>query len=324
MKITEDYSLTKTSLTKMADNGLQQDFLHGLSQTPKTLPCKWFYDEIGSRLFEEITRTAEYYPTRVETRLLADVVAHLRDYIPHLDVVVEPGSGASVKTRLLLESQPNLKQYIPIDISEDFLIETANQLQYDFPALSVKPLVADFTNPMAKLKLNNAMQRMIFFPGSTIGNFSPDEAKNLLISFHHLVGDNAWLLIGVDMTQDKDKLLAAYNDATGITASFNLNLLARANRDLDANFDIKQFKHQAIFNQAKSRIEMHLVSQQSQSVSISSALFNFKANESIHTENCYKYSLEAFTNLAGECGWQMEHIWQDEEESDFGLLLLTS
>lgn len=319
MKITDDYSFTKTPYDE-----LQEDFLHGLSQTPKTLPCKWLYDEIGSRLFEEITKTAEYYPTRVETRLLADVVLDLRDYIPHLDVVVEPGSGASVKTRLLLETQPNLKQYIPIDISEDFLIETVTQLQYDFPTLSVNPLVADFTKPMAKLKLNSNMQRMVFFPGSTIGNFSPDEAKRLLKSFHTLVGSNAWLLIGVDMTQDEDKLLAAYNDSIGITSSFNLNLLTRANRELASNFDISQFKHQAILNKAESRVEMHLVSQKAQSISVSDEQFSFNINESIHTENCYKYSLEAFTNLADICGWQIEHVWRDQEESDFGMLLLTS
>ena len=319
MKIIEDDHLTET-----ADGEFQAEVLHGLSQNPKALSCKWLYDETGSRLFEAITKTAEYYPTRVETRLLADVVTHLRDYIPHLDVVIEPGSGSSIKTRLLLESQPNLKQYIPIDISEDFLIETAQQLRADFTRLQINPLVADFTKPMTKLKLDSITQRMVFFPGSTIGNFSPNDAKNLLKSFHTLVGSNAWLLIGVDMTQDKSKLLSAYNDAAGITASFNLNLLSRANRELSANFDISQFAHQAIFNQAEGRIEMHLVSKKAQNVSINGNLFNFKADEFIHTENCYKYTLEAFTNLADDCGWQIEHIWRDEEESDYGMLLLTS
>ena len=319
MKIIEDDHLTET-----ANDEFLAEVLHGLSQSSKALSCKWLYDETGSRLFEAITKTAEYYPTRVETRLLADVVTHLRDYIPHLDVVIEPGSGSSIKTRLLLESQPNLKQYIPIDISEDFLIETAQQLRADFTRLQINPLVADFTKPMTKLKLDSITQRMVFFPGSTIGNFSPNDAKNLLKSFHTLVGSNAWLLIGVDMTQDKSKLLSAYNDAAGITASFNLNLLSRANRELSADFDISQFAHQAIFNQAEGRIEMHLVSKKAQNVSINGNLFNFKADEFIHTENCYKYTLEAFTNLADDCGWQIEHIWRDEEESDYGMLLLTS
>ena len=319
MKIIEDYDLTERVYGEF-----QADVLLGLSKTPKTLSCKWFYDEIGSRLFEEITKTAEYYPTRVETRLLTDVVKHLRDYIPHLDVVIEPGSGASIKTRLLLESQPKLKRYIPIDISEEFLIETAQQLQHDFPSLNIAPLVADFTKPTAELELDARLQRMVFFPGSTIGNFSPNEAKSLLKSFHTLVGSNAWLLIGVDMTQNKEKLLAAYNDAASITASFNLNLLTRINRELSANFDIKQFAHQAIFNQAEGRIEMHLVSKKAQTVSVDNHLFTFEANETIHTENCYKYTLEAFTNVAGDCGWQIEHIWQDQQESDYGMLLLTS
>ncbi len=319
MKIIEGYDLTESIYSEF-----QEDVLHGLSQMPKALPCKWFYDETGSRLFEEITKTAEYYLTRVETRLLAEVVVHLRDYIPHLDIVIEPGSGASIKTRLLLESQPKLKRYIPIDISEEFLIETAQQLEYDFPTLSITPLVADITKPMSELKLGSHLQRMVFFPGSTIGNFSPSEAQNLLKSFHNLVESDAWLLIGVDMTQDKDKLLAAYNDAAGITASFNHNLLTRINRELSANFDVNQFKHQAIFNNNEGRIEMHLVSQKAQLVSIGDELFAFKADESIHTENCYKYTLEAFTNLAYSCGWQIEHIWLDHEESDYGMLLLTS
>lgn len=319
MRLIEDCNLTKINY-----EDFREDVLAGLSQTPKTLPCKWFYDEAGSRIFEEITKTAEYYPTRVEARLLEDVVLHLRDFIPHLDVVIEPGSGASVKTRLLLESQPKLKRYIPIDISEDFLIETAHQLEYDFPTVNIAPLVADFTKPMTELKLSADLQRMLFFPGSTIGNFSTCEAKSLLKSFHTLVGNNAWLLIGVDMTQSEDKLLAAYNDATEITASFNLNLLTRINRELSANFDVNQFTHQAIFNKAEGRIEMHLVSKNTQTVTISDKLFAFKAGECIHTENCYKYTLEAFTNLAYDCGWEIEHTWHDQEESDYTMLLLTS
>ena len=319
MKIIDGYDLTER-----VNAEFRADVLLGLSKTPKTLPCKWFYDEFGSRIFEEITKTAEYYPTRVEIRLLADVVQHLRDYIPHLDIVIEPGSGASVKTRLLLESQPTLKRYIPIDISEEFLIKTVQQLANEFPSLDIAPLVADFTEPMIELESDARLQRMIFFPGSTIGNFSPNEAISLLKSFHTLVGSNAWLLIGVDMTQNKEKLLAAYNDAAGITASFNLNLLTRINRELSANFDIKQFAHQAIFNQDEGRIEMNLVSEKAQTVSISDKIFAFSAKETIHTENCYKYTLEAFTNLAGDCGWQIEHLWQDQQESDYGMLLLTS
>ena len=221
-----------------------------------------------------------------------------------------------------------MKQYIPIDISEAFLIETAQQLKHDFasinPNLTISPLVADFTKPMNPLTLDQDLQRMIFFPGSTIGNFAPDDAKSLLNSFHTLVGDNAWLLIGVDMTQDEAKLLAAYDDKAGITADFNCNILVRANRELASNFDVKQFKHQALLNKVDGRIEMHLLSLKSQQVNVDGKPFLFTEGETIHTENCYKYSLNAFTALALECGWKLEHLWQDKEESNFGVLLLKS
>lgn len=297
---------------------------HGLSQTPKSLSCKWFYDETGSRLFEEITRTPEYYPTRVETRLLLDLVTELTDYIPYLDVVIEPGSGSSIKTRILLESQPALKQYIPIDISEEFLLKTVQQLEYDFPTLDIAPLVADFTTKLLPLELDRNLKRMVFFPGSTIGNFAPAEAKQLLCNIHTLAGNNSWMLIGVDMTQDGEKLLAAYNDAAGITASFNRNILVRANRELDADFDIDSFSHRAYYNRQERRVEMHLVSTQVQTVHIDGESFSFASGETIHTENCYKYSLEDFIAFAHDCGWQLEHVWTDQQESNFGVFLLKS
>lgn len=295
---------------------------NGLSLEPKSLSCKWFYDEAGSRLFEEITGTQEYYPTRVETRLLLDLVSELAEFIPHLDVVIEPGSGSSIKTRILLESQPALKQYIPIDISGEFLFETAQQLEYDFPALNIAPLMADFTKELLPLELDQQLERLVFFPGSTIGNFTPAEARQLLCNFHTLVGNNSWLLIGVDMTQDKDKLLAAYNDSAGITASFNRNILVRANRELGADFDINHFAHRAHFNRRERRVEMHLVSMQAQTVHIDGKTFPFAEGETIHTENCYKYSLEDFMALGHDCGWQLEHVWTDQQESNFGIFLL--
>lgn len=294
----------------------------GLSSKPKSIPCKWFYDEAGSRLFEAITQTPEYYPTRVETRLLLDLVSELAEFIPHLDVIIEPGSGSSIKTRILLESQPALKQYIPIDISSDFLFEAAQRLKYDFPTLDVAPLVADFTTKLAPLELNQQLERLVFFPGSTIGNFAPAEARQLLCNLHTLVGNNSWLLIGVDMTQDEDKLLAAYNDAAGITASFNRNILIRANRELDADFDIDSFAHHAYFNHEKGRVEMHLVSTQAQVSRVDGDTFSFAAGETIHTENCYKYLLEDFLALGHDCGWQLEHVWTDQQESNFGIFLL--
>lgn len=296
--------------------------LAGLSQTQKTMSCKWFYDEHGSKLFEQITRTPEYYPTRVETRLLLDIVSELVAFMPHLAVVVEPGSGSSIKTRILLESQPKLKKYIPIDISEEFLFETAHQLRQDFPLLKIAPLVADFTMPMPPLLLDEELERLVFFPGSTIGNFAPAEARQLLGNVHHLAGKNAWMLIGVDMTQDEDQLLAAYNDAAGITAQFNQNILLRANRELDADFDVGSFQHRVYFNKRQRRIEMHLLSARTQRVEVNGRLFSFRLGETIHTENCYKYSREDFAALAIQCGWRLEHVWTDQQESNFGLFLL--
>lgn len=298
--------------------------IHGLSQTPKTLACKWFYDENGSKLFEQITQTPEYYLTRVETRLLLDLVPELADCIPRLATVIEPGSGSSIKTRYLLESQPGLQKYIPIDISEEFLFETAHRLRQDFPGLHIAPFVADFTARMPPLVLDEKLDRMVFFPGSTIGNFTPIEVRHLLRNIHAVAGKDAWLLIGVDMTQNEDKLLAAYNDAAGITAHFNQNILNRANRELGANFDIGCFQHCAHFNPDERRIEMHLVSQQAQKVNINGHIFCFDRGETIHTENCYKYSREVFESFAHECGWKFERVWTDQQESNFGIFLLRS
>ncbi len=300
------------------------DIIHSLSQTPKTLSCKWFYDENGSRLFEGITQTPEYYLTRVETMLLLDLVSELAAFIPHMAVVIEPGSGSSIKTRVLLESQPQLQQYIPIDISEEFLFDTARQLQRDFPTLEIAPLVADFTASMPALAMDAEIERMVFFPGSTIGNFTPQEAKQLLRSIHTMAGKNAWLLIGVDMTQDEDVLLAAYNDVAGLTSQFNKNILIRANRELGANFVPTYFSHHAYFNKIERRVEMHLTSEKSQEVAINGQVFYFEQGETIHTENCYKYSRTDFELFAHECGWRFEHVWTDQQESNFGIFLFKS
>ncbi len=300
------------------------DVVRGLSQSQKAIPCKWFYDEAGSQLFEAITKTAEYYPTRVETRLLRQVVIEIATIIPDLSLVIEPGSGASVKTRVLLSSQVNLKTYMPIDISAEFLNDTVEQLQRDYPNIKTISLVGDFTNMRAPADLDAHAARMVFFPGSTIGNFSPEEAQGLLKSFNFLAGNDGWLLIGVDSTQNEKQLLAAYNDKAGITAEFNKNLLVRANRELQANFVIEQFSHEARFNKAEGKVEMHLVSSCNQSVKIANQDFKFVAGESIFTENCYKYTRQRFLSIASECNWHMEYIWQDQEESEFELFLLKS
>jgi dimethylhistidine N-methyltransferase len=302
----------------------QQDVLAGLSHAQKSIPCKWFYDQAGSVLFEEITKTAEYYPARVETRLLKQVVTEIASILPELSLVVEPGSGASVKTRILLSSQPKLSTYIPMDISAEFLNSIAEQLHVDYPQIKTLPLVGDFTHIAAPLVVDDHTQRLVFFPGSTIGNFAPSEAHDLLHSFHHLAGSDGWLLVGVDSTQEESQLLAAYNDQAGITAQFNKNLLLRANSELEADFIVDQFDHEARFNQTEGRVEMHLQSRCAQTVTIAGKQFNFAAGESIFTESCYKYTRQQFLAIAATCGWHMGHAWQDQDESGFELFLLKS
>lgn len=300
------------------------DVLNGLSQQQKSIPCKWFYDALGSQLFEAITKTPEYYPTRVETRLLKQVVLDLAVAIPQLSVVIEPGSGASVKTRILLDALTGLDTYIPMDISADFLAQIAQQLHKDYPQMNIVPLVDDFTQVKTPLNMLQDGPRLVFFPGSTIGNFSPIEAQALLNRFHHLAGDGGWLLIGIDSTQQKDQLLAAYNDSAGVTAQFNQNLLVRANRELHTNFVINHFKHDAQFNQVDGRVEMRLLSQQAQTVQLANHTFYFAAGESLLTEHCYKYTQTKFLALANQCNWQLHQLWQDQQESAFTLFLLKS
>lgn len=315
----------KNNLDLATYEAFRADVLYGLSQPQKSLPCKWLYDAMGAHLFEEITQTSEYYLTRTETRLLRELSKDLLRHIPPLDVLIEPGSGASVKTRILLQALPQLKQYIPIDISEEMLLDAAQQLRLDFPSLEISPYVHDFGAPVPpRLKFEDNQERMVFFPGSTIGNFSPKEAQRLLRSFDALVRHSGWLLLGVDTTQDKQRLLAAYNDSAGITSQFNKNILVRINRDLGANFEVEKFHHKAIFNSLESRVEMHLVSTQAQVVEIAGHVVVFEPGETIHTENCYKYSLANLERMAQICGWQLEQKWTDDSGTGFTKILCKS
>lgn len=306
------------------ENLLHMDVISGLSKAQKTLPCKWFYDETGSALFEQITELPEYYLTRVETRLLEALKAELAEELPELSLIIEPGSGSSNKTRILLNSQPQLREYVPIDISAEFLVEAAAQLQQQFRHLQISPVVGDFTCPMQAIAADNHTECLIFFPGSTIGNFDPVEARKLLSNLRHIVDKPCSLLLGVDMTQDKSQLLAAYNDAAGVTAQFNRNLLVRINNELDADFDLAGFSHRAIFNEPQHRIEMHLVSKKLQEVEIAGHTVTFKSGEFIHTENCYKYPRPKLEALLEASGWHIQRVWQDEATSGFGLFLLKS
>ena len=327
-------SNSTTVLSTIADEGphnaaLAHDVLIGLSQPQKTLPCIWFYDHQGSVLFEDITRTPEYYPTRTETRLLQGLVAEVAQAVGPGAQLIELGSGSSTKTRLLLQAMPSLAAYVPVDISEAFLNQSVAALLADFPSLVVQPVVADFTShfelPRSPTEMPNRRgARLGFFPGSTIGNFPPDGATALLRQFAQSLGPQSWLLIGVDTTQNPALLLPAYDDAQGVTAAFNLNLLLRINRELGANFQLDRFHHAARFNADDGRIEMHLVSEVRQTVQVLGHRFEFSAGESIHTENAYKYSASSFRALARNAGWRDSRSWLDTQGTGFAVFLMAA
>lgn len=300
-----------TALTQKArlapvpgDSEFAADLVAGLTARPKRIAPKYFYDEAGSRLFERITALPEYYPTRVETRILGDNAAALAGFVPEGGSLIEFGSGSSAKVRLLLRELPQLFAYVPVDISAEFLAEEAARLHRELPRLRIVPVAADFMRSFALPPALRDRPRAGFFPGSTIGNFDPDEAKVFLRHAARVLGAGAALIIGVDLVKDPAVLEAAYNDAGGITARFNLNLLARANRELGADFDLDAFEHRAFYNEGASRIEMHLVSRKAQTALVCGTTVAFAAGETIHTENSYKYTVEGFAALATEAGWR--------------------
>ncbi len=300
-----------------------QDVLAGLAQQQKTLPCKWFYDGRGCEWYERITETKEYYPTRTETALLQQLAPELPTLLGPITSIVELGSGSAAKTRLLFEKNTSVTQYAPIDISADFLALTVTSLKNDFAHITITPVVGDFTQPLQIGNLPQQKNKILgFFPGSTIGNFSPPHATALLANIRRLTGNDSWLLIGVDMTQNHATLRAAYDDAAGYTAGFNLNLLHRANQQLGANFDVAAFSHEAPFNAVDSRVEMHLRSKCRQSVNVLGQTFYFNEGETIHTENSYKYSQTDFLAIAQAAGWKYVKVWADDTVSRFGEFLL--
>jgi dimethylhistidine N-methyltransferase len=289
------------------------DLLAGLSAHPKRLPPKHFYDAAGSRLFERITALPEYYPTRTELRILADHAGEIAAFIPDGAALVEFGSGSSTKVRLLLDKLPRLDAYVPVDISAEFLDDEAARLGDEFPRLSIVPIAADFTRPFVLPRGLARHPLAGFFPGSTIGNFEPDAARAFLHLVRRLLGSQAVFVVGVDLVKDRSILEPAYDDAAGVTAAFNLNVLARANRELGANFDLAAFAHRAFYDTERHRIEMHLVSRTAQTVRVLGRTFTFLAGESIHTESSYKYTVETFSRLAGEAGWRSAAVFLDAD-----------
>jgi dimethylhistidine N-methyltransferase len=294
--------------------GFLEDVLAGLARPQKELPPKYFYDERGCALFEEICRLPEYYPTRTEIALMQAYAAEMTRHLGPRCMVIEYGSGSGSKTRILIEALAPVA-YVPIDIAREQLRETAGEIARAFPRLAVTAVCADYLRPFALPEIDGlkAHRRVIYFPGSTIGNLTVPETAAFLGTARRLAGAGGGLLIGVDLKKDGARLNAAYNDAQGITSEFNLNLLARINRELGADFELAAFRHHAFYNDALGRIEMHLVSLKEQQVAIRGRAFRFHAGESIHTENSYKYSVAEFQDLARGAGCAPERCWTDPD-----------
>ena len=297
-------------------NGFLDDVLRGMSNEQKVLYSKYFYDDAGSRYFDQICDLEEYYPYRTELEMLPRVSRELAGVIEEDIDLVEFGAGSLVKVRPVLENLGSVRRYVPIDIAGEHLLKASSRLREDFSGddFRILPVEADFTRDVelpAALDAARDTVRLGFFPGSTIGNFSPEQARELLIRIRQVLGSESWLLIGVDTKKSRSILHRAYNDADGVTARFNKNLLRRINRELNANFNLDNFEHNAFYNESKGRIEMHLVSMDDQEVSIDGRVFNITRGETIHTENSYKYSLVEFSMLARRAGWSTHRQWQD-------------
>jgi dimethylhistidine N-methyltransferase len=289
------------------------DVLSGLRQSPKELPCKYFYDERGSQLFDEICHLDEYYLTRTELDIMDRYAAEMGQQIDAGARLVEYGSGSSIKTRILLDALPDPVAYVPVDISGEHLYQTAESLREDYPEIEILPVSADFTK---RFSLPDPVQEpthtAVYFPGSTIGNFKPDGVTHLLEGIAQMCGSGGGLLIGIDLQKDPSIIEAAYNDHLGVTAAFNLNLLHRINRELDADFAVDQFDHEAIYNPQKGRIEIYLVSRVDQDVTIQGHDFHFVAGERVHTEDSHKYTIDGFAAMALESDLELHRAWTDD------------
>ncbi len=307
-----------------AKSQLLEDTLKGLLATPKTLPCKYLYDEKGSELFEQICACKDYYVTRTEMALMHDCIEEVAHCIGKHANIIEPGAGAGQKTRTLLSALDSPEAYTAVEISPTALAQSAQRITEQFPALTVCSVCADFSRPfdhapVAQTNINN----VVYFPGSTLGNFDSIEAQRLLQRLKQLAGDKGAILLGVDLLKDRQVLERAYDDSEGVTAQFNLNLLARLNHELDCDFALNNFTHEARFNGRFNRIEMHLVSQCRQQVHVCGQTISFQQGETIHTENSHKYTLPGLKQLLASAGLCIEKAWTDKK-SWFGLFYLRS
>jgi dimethylhistidine N-methyltransferase len=302
------------------------DFCHAvidsLSQSAKSIPSKYFYDQAGSQLFDQICELDEYYLTRCESEIMSRSSDAIADAIGPKTRLIEYGSGSSTKTRLLLDHLQSPAQYVPVDISAEHLLESSERLKADYPKLAVTPVVADFCQPFEIPECESAAaSNCVYFPGSTIGNFLPGDASDLLRSIHAQAGPGGQMLIGFDRQKDAEVIQRAYDDRLGVTAEFNKNLLRRINRELDGDFNLSAFDHRAVYDSVHGRIEMHLVSSRDQRVHIAGHDFDFCQDESIRTEYSHKYSLHGFQKMASQVGWTNPRVWTDKREY-FAVVLL--
>jgi len=291
----------------------RSEVLSGLARSPRKLSPKFFYDHHGSQLFEAITELPEYYPTRAEISILEEHGETIADFLGQDCLLLELGSGSSKKIRVLLDALKPAA-YMPMDISREHLLDSAQALVADYPALEVHAACADFATDFELPYCPEHLPRAAFFPGSSIGNFEPAQALKLLQRVAGYVGEGGKLLIGVDLKKDAGILHAAYNDEQQVTAAFNLNMLQRINRELDADFDLQAFSHDAFYNVGESRVEMHLVSRNRQTVTVAGHTFDFAEGETIHTESSYKYDVEEFLSLATQAGFVSDQVWTDDQQ----------
>lgn len=291
------------------------DVIAGLKQTPKTLPCKYFYDARGSQLFDQICDLDEYYVTRTELSIMERFPDEMAEQLGSDVMLVEYGSGSSVKTRLLLDHLQTPAAYVPVDISRDHLQRTADQLSAIYPHIEILPTCADFTQPFQlPVPARIPSRTAVYFPGSTIGNFTPESAQQILRQIATLAGQGGGLLIGIDLQKDIGTIEAAYNDAAGVTAAFNLNLLTRMQRELGAEIDVDQFHHEAVYDPDRGRVEISLVSRSRQRVTVEHETFTIDPGERIRTEYSHKYTIDKFTELAAAAGLRRHRVWTDPDD----------
>lgn len=306
----------------MSADPFRTDVLEGLSKKQKSVPSRWLYDAEGSRLFDDITELPEYYPTRTELKILRERADEMASAIGPESVIVEYGAGSLLKVRILLDALERPNAFVPVDISEIHLKAAADELKADYPDLRVQPVAADFmASNLGEALPEGAGRRAGFFPGSTVGNLLDADILRFLSSTRTDLGDGACFIIGLDQPKSPDILVPAYDDAQGVTAAFNLNLLKRMNRELGGDFEPEAFAHEARWNAAESRIEMHLRSLNDQSVTVAGKRFEFDEGETIHTENSRKIALGTFSHLAEEAGWRLDRTWMDDDDL-FAVMML--